>query len=147
MKGVCIQSLIGEIRSYMLQESGNVSRSVVSDSTTLWTVACQAPLSMEFSRQEHWSGLPFPSPRDLLNPGIKPGSSALQLDVLPSGPPGNARGTECGFLPNLQLRWILGWMVLKTSFLGSSGCQQQRRTDCLLDLTPSCCSSIFFQNV
>ena len=41
---------------------------------TLWTVACQAPLSMGFSRQELWSSLPFPSPRDLPDPGIKPGS-------------------------------------------------------------------------
>ena len=41
---------------------------------TLWTVACQAPLSMVFSRQEYWSGLPFPSPRDLPDPGIKPAS-------------------------------------------------------------------------
>ena len=45
---------------------------------TPWTVACQAPLSMQFSRQEYWSGLPFPSPVDLPNPGIKPGSPALQ---------------------------------------------------------------------
>ena len=55
---------------------------------TPWTVAHQAPLSMEFSRQEYWSGLPFPSPRDLPDPGIKPGSSTLQADVLPSEPPG-----------------------------------------------------------
>ena len=46
--------------------------SVVSDSATLWTVAYQAPLSMEFSRQEYWSGLPCPPPEDLPNPGIKP---------------------------------------------------------------------------
>ena len=44
------------------------------------TAACQAPLSMEFSRQEYWSGLPFPSPEDLLHPGIKPMSPALQAD-------------------------------------------------------------------
>ena len=44
--------------------------SVVSDSETPWTVACQAPLSMEFSRQEYWSRLPFPTPGDLPNPGI-----------------------------------------------------------------------------
>ena len=44
---------------------------------TPWTVACQAPLSMEFSRQEYWSGLPFPSPGDLSDPGIKPMSPAL----------------------------------------------------------------------
>ena len=44
---------------------------------------------MEFSRQEYWSGLPFPSPGDLLDPGIEPGSPALQADALPSEPPGN----------------------------------------------------------
>ena len=55
---------------------------------TLWTVARQAPLSMGFSRQEYWSGLPFPSPGDLPNPGIKPGSPALQADALSSEPPG-----------------------------------------------------------
>ena len=49
-----------------------------------WTVACQAPLSMRFSRQEYWSGLPFPSPGDLPNPGIKPRSPALQADSLPT---------------------------------------------------------------
>ena len=42
-----------------------------------WTVAHQAPPSMRFSRQEYWSGLPFPSPGDLPNPGIEPGSPAL----------------------------------------------------------------------
>ena len=55
---------------------------------TLWTVAYQAPQSMEFFRQEYWSGLPFPSPEDLPNPGIEPGSPALQADTLPSEPPG-----------------------------------------------------------
>ena len=55
---------------------------------TPWTVAYQAPQSMEFFRQEYWSGLLFPSPGDLLNPGIEPGSPALQADALPSKPPG-----------------------------------------------------------
>ena len=55
---------------------------------TPWTVAYQAPLSMGFSRQECWSGLPFPSPGDLSDPGIEPGSSALQADTLPSELPG-----------------------------------------------------------
>ena len=55
---------------------------------TPWTVAYQAPLSVRFSRQEYWSGLPFPSPGDLPDPGIKPGSPALQTDALPSEPPG-----------------------------------------------------------
>ena len=54
--------------------------------TAPWTVAYQAPLSMGFSRQEYWSGLPFPSPGDLPNPGIEPGSPALQADALPSKP-------------------------------------------------------------
>jgi len=53
-----------------------------------WTVACQAPLSMKFSRQEYWYGLPCPPPGDLPNPGIKPKSPALQADSLPSEPPG-----------------------------------------------------------
>ena len=53
-----------------------------------WTVAYQAPLSMGFSRQEYWSGLPFPSPRDLPNQGMEPGSPALQADTLPSKLPG-----------------------------------------------------------
>ena len=52
---------------------------------TPWTVAYQAPPSLEFSRQEYWSGLPFPSPGDLPDPGIEPGSPALQVDALPSG--------------------------------------------------------------
>ena len=56
---------------------------------TPWTVAYQAPPSMKFSRQECWSGLPFPSPGDLPNSGIKPRSPALQADGLPSEPPGN----------------------------------------------------------
>ena len=55
---------------------------------TPWTVAYQAPQSMEFSRQEYWSGLPFPAPGDLPNPGIEPESPALQADALPSEPPG-----------------------------------------------------------
>ena len=58
---------------------------------TLWTVAHQAPPPMEFSRQEYWNGLPFPSPGDLPNPRIKPGSPALQADALPSEPPGNLK--------------------------------------------------------
>ena len=51
---------------------------------TPWTVAHQAPPSMGFSRQEYWSGLPFPSPGDLPDPGIEPSSPALQADALTS---------------------------------------------------------------
>ena len=55
---------------------------------TAWTVAYHAPPSMGFSRQEYWSGLPFPSPEDVPDPGIEPGSPALQADALLSEPPG-----------------------------------------------------------
>ena len=55
---------------------------------TPWTVAYQALPSMKFSRQEYWSGLPFPSPGDLPDPWIEPRSPALQADALPSEPPG-----------------------------------------------------------
>ena len=55
---------------------------------TLWTIAHQAPLSMGFSRKEYWSGLPFPSPGDLPNPGIETRSPALQADALTFELPG-----------------------------------------------------------
>ena len=55
---------------------------------TPWTVAYQVPPSVGFSRQECWSGLPFPSPGDLPDPGIEPTSPALRTDALPSEPPG-----------------------------------------------------------
>ena len=56
---------------------------------TPWTVAYQASPSMGFPRQGYWSGLPFPSPGDLPDPGIEPRSPALQADALPSEPPEN----------------------------------------------------------
>ena len=58
-------------------------------SATLWIITHQVLLSMNFSRQEYWSGLPFPSPGDLLNPGIEPRYLALQADSLPSESPGS----------------------------------------------------------
>ena len=64
---------------------------VTSDSATLWTIAQQLPLSIEFSRQEDWSGLPFPFPGDLPNPGLELKSPALQVDSLPSGPTGKTQ--------------------------------------------------------
>ena len=56
-----------------------------------WTVACQTPLSMGFPRQEYWSGLPFPSPGDLPNPGIKPASPALARGFFTTAAPGKHR--------------------------------------------------------
>ena len=58
---------------------------------TLWTVALHAPLFMGFSEQEYWSGLPFPSPRDLPNPGIKPLSPALACGFFTTETPGKPR--------------------------------------------------------
>ena len=60
---------------------------------TLWAVAHQASPSMVFSRQEYWSGLPFPSPGDLPNTGIEPQSPALEADALTSEPPGKPKGS------------------------------------------------------
>ena len=70
------------------EESESILHSVMSNSATLWTIACQVLLSMEFSSQEYWSGLPLPSPEDLPDPGIEPRSPALQEDSLQSEPPG-----------------------------------------------------------
>ena len=67
----------GYIRMYVL------SRSAVSESAIPETTACQAPLSMEFARQEYWSGLPFSSPGDLLDPGIEP--TSLRSPALAGG--------------------------------------------------------------
>ena len=73
---------------YSFSYSGIYAKCLVHDSmlvtvqfyVTLWTVACQASLSMDFFRKEYWSGLPFPSPGDLPNPGIELRSPALQAD-------------------------------------------------------------------
>ena len=65
-----------------------ISCSVVSTSVTPWTVAHQGPLSMRFSTQEYWSGLPLPSPGDLPDPEIECRSPALQADALTSEQPG-----------------------------------------------------------
>ena len=81
------------------------------------SVAHQTPPSMEFSRQEYWGGLPFPSPGNLLNLGIEPGSPALQADTSPSEPPGNPErfGRLCLmietaiFMDALELGWHPEW--------------------------------------
>ena len=69
-----------------------VSRSFMFDSATVWTVAHQVPLFMEFFRQEYWSGLPFLSPGDLPELVLVLWSPALQADSLPSEPPGKLHG-------------------------------------------------------
>ena len=84
----------------------SVSRSVMSNSATPWTVVCQAPLSMEFFRQEYWSGLPFPSPGNLPDPEIEPGSPALQAGSLRSEPPGKPEKTIVGYRDRMSRRGV-----------------------------------------
>ena len=64
---------------------------------TPWTAACQAPMSIGFFRQEYWNGLPFPSPADILNPGIEPLSPALQADSLATESPWKPKALENSF--------------------------------------------------
>ena len=99
-----------------------LGRYIMSDSfETLWTGALQAPLSMGFSRQEYWSGLPFPPPRDLPNPGIKPMSQTHVIKTLGLLP------WQADSLPLCHLgspkrkiisisKWENGWMVLSAVF-------------------------------
>ena len=80
-----------------------------------WSVTYQAPRSMGFSRHKYWSGLPFPSPRDLPDPRIEPGSFALQADALPSSHQGNQilsllAASVCLWLPKC-------WSSLGAAFL------------------------------
>ena len=110
-----------------------LSRSVVSDSATPWTVALQAPLSMEFSRQEYWKGLPCPPPGDLPHPAIEPSSPTLQAHSLPAEPPGKPMNTGVDSLSLLQgifptqesnqgllhCRWILYQLSYRGLFLVS----------------------------
>ena len=104
----------------------SISCLVVSDSfATLWAVAHQAPLSMGFPRQEYRSGLPFPSPRDLPNPGIKLGSPALQSDSLLSDPPGKPGGHGGGELMQVV------WESCNPEFVD---CSLHRRSLCLKNL-------------
>ena len=84
---LCIQMGISFLFSFAFKVKVK-SLSCVWLFATPWKVTYQAPQSMGFFRQEYWSGLPFPSPGDLPNPGIEPRSPALQTDALPSDPLG-----------------------------------------------------------
>ena len=77
-----------------------------------WTIAYQPPPSIGFSRQEYWNGLPFPSPGDLPNPGIDPGSLALQTDALPSEPPGKLYWRMVDLKYCVSLRCTAHWFSL-----------------------------------
>ena len=78
---------------------------------TPWTVACQAPLSMEFSRQKYWSGLPFPSPGDLPNPGIKPVSPALAGRFFTAEPPGKPIISYLNKLNRIESEFVLEFIL------------------------------------
>ena len=82
-------------------------RSVTSASETLWTVVSQAPVTAGFSQEEYWSGWPFPSPRDLPNPGIEPASlasPALAGRLFTTEPPRKSSGSEEGSLRRIFQR-------------------------------------------
>ena len=91
---------------------------------TPWAVAYQAPLSMGFSRQECWSGLPFPSPGDLPDPVIEPGSPALQADALPSEPQAFSICGERGLL------FTVGFSSWRLLCLRSTGSRRVGSTSC-----------------
>ena len=82
-----------------------------------WTVAYQAPQSMEFSRQEYWSGLPFPSLGDLPDPGIEPRSPSLQADALPSEPPGKPQRNLKREAPCCAIVVTMLWLRFKPRLL------------------------------
>ena len=92
---------------------------------TPWTVACQAPPSMGFSRQEHWSGLPFPTPGDLPDPGIElvsPASPALAGRFFTIGPPGKLPGEPLN--ENIICESITWWVTNKWEYLYPSSPKQ-----------------------
>ena len=86
---------------------------------TPWTAAYQAPPSMGFSRQEYWSGLPFPSPGDLFDTGIKPRSPAFQADALTSEPPVQFNSVQS--LSRVRL-FVTPWIAARHASLSITNC-------------------------
>ena len=121
---------------------------------TSWTIACQAPLSMEFSRQEYWSGLPCPSLGDLPNPGIEPRSTALRVDSLPAEPQGRPKNTGVCSLSLLQwifptqelnwgllhCRWILYQLTYQGRLCSERSHHNEKPTHCNKRVAPACCN-------
>ena len=89
------------------------SLSLVQLFVTPWTVGHQAPPSMEFSRQKYWSGLPFPSPRHLPNPGFEPGSPTLWADALSSEQPGNNQCEYFRYSPETITTLLIGYTPIQ----------------------------------
>ena len=98
---------------------------------TPWTVAYQAPPSMGFSRQEYWSGLPFPSPGDLPDPGIELRSPAFQADTLTSEPPGKSK---IKYISPFFIMVILYWFDDYISYLYEVSVLLVTKEDCSLKL-------------
>ena len=99
---------------------------------TPWTVARQAPLSMGFPRQEYWSELPFPTPKDLPNPEIEPVSPALAGSFLTTGPPGQPSFHQflflfkCGYKMFEMTRWFT--VVMKNISVGQHRLETPRNS-------------------
>ena len=108
-----------------------------------WAVALKAPLSVGFSTQEHWSGLPHPPPGDLPNPGIEPGSPALQADSLPSEPPGkpHSRGMDTIQFIAVTYLWVLSIVTVTFSERGAVFYHRQARLLSFLALSKDLQSS------
>ena len=93
----------------------------MSDSfVTPWTVACQAPLSMEFPRQDYWGGLPFPSPWDLPDPGIEPMSPALAGRFFTTEPPGKPMVLCSNNTVKALGSWLPDWGSVKARAFGQA---------------------------
>ena len=104
---------------------------VVQLCPTLWPhrlLAIQAPLSKEFFRQEHWSEWPYPSPGDLPNSGIKPGSSALQADSSPSEPPGKPMAFIYNLVVSSRCQWLQVFLYVK--FVGGIQIRSSQAVSC-----------------
>ena len=98
----------------------------MSDSVTPQTIARQTPPSMGFPRQEYWSGLPFLSPGDLPDPGIEPGSPALEAEALPSEPPGKPQKKEREAQTGKRL--LFAFLLLSRSVVPDSVRPHRRQT-------------------
>ena len=119
---------------------------------TPWTVTYQAPPSMGFSRQEYWSGLPFPSPGHLPDPGIEPGSPTLQANALTSEPPGKPIPLDHPSAPALSTlshASNLDWQFISHMIMYMFQCHSPKSShprplpqspkDCSIHLCPFCC--------
>ena len=112
-----------------------------SSFATPWTLAYQASLSMGFSRQDYWSGLPFPSPGDLPDPWIEPGSPALQMDALLSEPPGKPSVDSIQFssVQSLSPVWLFAtpWIASRQASLSITNSQNSPRLTSIESVMPS----------